>query len=149
MGIFSLSHAPLYSKGGGKNGKHNNIDEHVNIGGISYLGTQVYEHLNGCQFRAITEVTASLQTKQFRFLPPFTFLYQLSATPKLTITGLELVAVDLALFQELSKTIGAFDKAVKKSTARKGRQKRGARRIRPKTFEVKNIISGHTYSCPQ
>ncbi|KAJ7712478.1 hypothetical protein B0H14DRAFT_3018370 [Mycena olivaceomarginata] len=113
----------MYSKGGGKNGKHNNIDEHVNISGISYLGTQVYEHFNGCQFRAITEVTASLQTKQFRFLPPFTFLCRLSATPKLTITGLELVPADLALFQELSKNIGAFDKAVKKSTARK---KKGA-----------------------
>ncbi|KAJ7865856.1 hypothetical protein B0H14DRAFT_3595881 [Mycena olivaceomarginata] len=59
----------MCSKGGGKNGKHNNIDEHVNISGISYLGTQVYEHFNGCQFRAITEVTASLQTNRLLMEP--------------------------------------------------------------------------------
>jgi hypothetical protein len=109
----------MYSKGGGKYGKHSNIDEHVNLSGISNLGTQIYEPFQGGQFRAITEATASLQTKQFRLLAPFTFLYRLSASPKTTSTGIELTAADLTIFQDLSRNIKSFDAAVKQSRSRK------------------------------
>ncbi|KAJ7798296.1 hypothetical protein B0H14DRAFT_2246369, partial [Mycena olivaceomarginata] len=50
----------MYSKGGGKYGKHNNIDDHANLSGISNLGVQVYEPFQGGQFRTIMEATASL-----------------------------------------------------------------------------------------
>ncbi|KAJ7814952.1 hypothetical protein B0H14DRAFT_2603776 [Mycena olivaceomarginata] len=115
----------MYSKGGGKHGKHNNIDDHANLSGISHLGTQVYEPFQGCQFRAITEATASLQTSQFRLLVPFTFLYRLSGATKITPTGIELTAADLALFRELSKDIKSFDAAVKKSGSGRGGGRRG------------------------
>ncbi|KAJ7611046.1 hypothetical protein DFH06DRAFT_1345723 [Mycena polygramma] len=109
----------MYSKGGGKYGKHNNIDDHINLSGISNLGAQVYEPFQGQHFRAITEATASLQTKQFRLLPSFTFLYRLSSAPKTTPSGIELSAADLSLFQELSRRITSFDSAVKQSRSRK------------------------------
>ena len=109
----------MYSKGGGKNGKHNNIDHHDNLSGISHIGTQVYEHFQNRQFRAVTEATASLQTKQFRLLVPFTFICRLSSVPKTTLTGIELSSEDTKLFRELSEGISSFDEAVKKSRARK------------------------------
>ncbi|KAJ7441192.1 hypothetical protein B0H11DRAFT_2292476 [Mycena galericulata] len=109
----------MYSKGGGKNGKHNNIDDHTNLSGISHLGTQVYEPFNGRHFRAVTEATASLQTKQFRILAPLTFLCRLSAPPITTATGLELAPADLDLFRDLSKNTALSDKAMKQSKSRK------------------------------
>ncbi|KAJ7851901.1 hypothetical protein B0H14DRAFT_2355020, partial [Mycena olivaceomarginata] len=109
----------MYSKGGGKYGKHNNIDDHANLSGISNLGVQVYEPFQGGQFRTIMEATASLQTKHFRLLAPFTFLYRLSAPPKLTPTGIELTASDLTIFRDLSRNIKSLDAAVKQSKSRK------------------------------
>ncbi|KAJ7504705.1 hypothetical protein B0H11DRAFT_1852265 [Mycena galericulata] len=109
----------MYSKGGGKNGKHNNIDDHTNLSGISHLGTQVYEPFNGRHFRAVTEATASLQTKQFRILAPLMFLCRLSAPPITTATGLEIAAADPDLFRDLSKNTALFDKVMKQSKSRK------------------------------
>ncbi|KAJ6615753.1 hypothetical protein B0H10DRAFT_2220086 [Mycena sp. CBHHK59/15] len=109
----------MYSKGGGKHGKHNNIDEHTNLSGLSYIGAQVYDPFLGSQFRAHTAATARLYTKQFRLLPPFTFLCHLSATPKKTEVGLELASADMALFRDLNKDIKSFDTAVKSSRSRK------------------------------
>ncbi|KAJ6610874.1 hypothetical protein B0H10DRAFT_2193181 [Mycena sp. CBHHK59/15] len=109
----------MYSKGGGKHGKHNNIDEHTNLSGLSYIGAQVYDPFLGSQFRAHTAATARLYTKQFRLLPPFTFLCRLLATPKKTEVGLELASADMALFRDLNKDIKSFDTAVKSSRSRK------------------------------
>ncbi|KAJ6597313.1 hypothetical protein B0H10DRAFT_2197023 [Mycena sp. CBHHK59/15] len=109
----------MYSKGGGKHGKHNNIDEHTNLSGLSYIGAQVYDPFLGSQFRAHTAATARLYTKQFRLLPPFTFLCRLLATPKKTEVGLELASADMALFRDLKKDIKSFDTAVKSSRSRK------------------------------
>jgi hypothetical protein len=108
----------MYSEGG-KHGKHNNIDDHGNLSGISNLGTQVYEHFQNRQFRSVTEATASLQTNQFRLLAPITFLCRLSSHPKTTPTGIELSAEDTKLFKELCEGLKSFDAAVKKSRARK------------------------------
>ncbi|KAJ6587364.1 hypothetical protein B0H10DRAFT_2234035 [Mycena sp. CBHHK59/15] len=88
----------MYSKGGGKHGKHNNIGDHANLSGISNLGMQVYEPFQGCHFRAITEATA---------------------TPKTTPTGIELTASDFTIFRDLSRNIKLFDAAVKQSKSRK------------------------------
>lgn len=109
----------MYSKGGGKHGKHNNIDEHNNLSGISYIGAQVYDPYLGSQFRAHTAATARLYTKQFRLLPPFTFLCRLSGKPRKTGIGLELSPADMTLFRDLNKDIKSFDKAVKSSRSRK------------------------------
>ncbi|KAJ6555722.1 hypothetical protein B0H10DRAFT_2122627 [Mycena sp. CBHHK59/15] len=101
MGLRVAKIIALYSKGGGKNGKHNAIERHHNISAVSYLGVQVFEHSYGRQFREIPQATARLQTMQFRFLPPFTFLCRLSGSPKANGSGLELTLPDANLFQEL------------------------------------------------
>jgi hypothetical protein len=40
----------IYSKTGGKNGKHAAITDASNISAVSYLAVQVFEHMHGCLF---------------------------------------------------------------------------------------------------
>lgn len=64
----------LYSKTGGKNGKHSAITESSTITAISYLGVQLYQYRLGRQFRSVPDATAIFQTKQFLLLPSIQFL---------------------------------------------------------------------------
>ncbi|KAJ6548850.1 hypothetical protein B0H19DRAFT_1074654 [Mycena capillaripes] len=109
----------LYSKGGGKNGKHGAIPEHSNISAFSYINVQVYELAHARTFRAYPKATSRLQTYQFRQLPPFTFLCRMSGTPAVNPTGIELTHEDANLFKELNSAIACFDAAVKLSRSRK------------------------------
>jgi hypothetical protein len=109
--MYLAVHA-MYSKGGGRHGRYNSIEDQRNLSGISNLETQVYEHFQNRQFRAFTEATASLQTNQFRLLVQFTLLCRLPSFLK-TTTCIELSAEDTKLFKELSEGIQSFDEAVK------------------------------------
>ncbi|KAJ7849510.1 hypothetical protein B0H14DRAFT_3668205 [Mycena olivaceomarginata] len=109
----------LYSKGGGKNGKHGAVTEHYNISALSYINVQVYELAHARTFRAYPKATSLLQTFQFRQLPPFTFLCRLSGTPIVNHMGIELTHEDANLFKELNSAIACFDTAVKLSRSRK------------------------------
>ncbi|KAF8237893.1 hypothetical protein L208DRAFT_1245065 [Tricholoma matsutake] len=40
----------LYSKTGGKNGKHSSVSESLKISAISYMGVQVFEYMYARQF---------------------------------------------------------------------------------------------------
>lgn len=113
----------LYSKGGGKNGKHGAITQHHNISAFSHIGVQIFELVHARQFRAIPQATSSLQTHQFRLLLPFTFLCRLNGKPTCTSVGLELSADDITLFKDLATVIISLDAAVKKS---RSRRKKGA-----------------------
>jgi hypothetical protein len=81
--MYLAVHA-MYSKGGGRHGRYNSIEDQRNLSGISNLETQVYEHFQNRQFRAFTEATASLQTNQFRLLVQFTLLCRLPSFLKTT-----------------------------------------------------------------
>ncbi|KAF8225197.1 hypothetical protein L208DRAFT_1075454, partial [Tricholoma matsutake] len=48
----------IYSKTGGKNGKHAAITDTSNISAISYLGVQVFKHMHGCLFQDHPDATA-------------------------------------------------------------------------------------------
>ncbi|KAF8172221.1 hypothetical protein K438DRAFT_1851749 [Mycena galopus ATCC 62051] len=109
----------LYSKGGGKNGKHGNVTEHHNISALSYLIVQVFELTHARTFRAHPQATSLFRTLQFRQLLPFTFLCRLSDAPIITPTGIELSLADATLFKELNSAIQHFDTAVKLSRSRK------------------------------
>ncbi|KII84575.1 hypothetical protein PLICRDRAFT_167537 [Plicaturopsis crispa FD-325 SS-3] len=91
----------LYSKTGGKNGKHAAVTDSSNICAISYLGFQVYEQVFNRQFRSITQATARLQTKQFALLPSIAFLCVISSKPTTSATSLELPIADYELFKKL------------------------------------------------
>ncbi|KAF8889727.1 hypothetical protein CPB84DRAFT_1634748, partial [Gymnopilus junonius] len=43
----------IYSKTGGKNGKHADVTDSSNIMAVYYIAAQVFEHQIGSQFRAI------------------------------------------------------------------------------------------------
>ncbi|KAF9061583.1 hypothetical protein BDP27DRAFT_1182335, partial [Rhodocollybia butyracea] len=47
----------MYSKGGGKNGKHAAVSKAENIAALSNIGLQLFEHEHGSNFRAITSQT--------------------------------------------------------------------------------------------
>ena len=77
----------IYSKTGGRNGKHAAITDASNISAISYpgLGVQVFKHTYGCLFRDRPDATATFHTKQFALLTSNlnAFLSLLSSTPKI------------------------------------------------------------------
>ncbi|GLB37771.1 hypothetical protein LshimejAT787_0408220 [Lyophyllum shimeji] len=103
----------VYSKTGGKNGKHASVTDSSMISAVSYVGLQVFEFAYAREFRAIPEMTASLQTKQFVLLPSICFLYLLGSKISLTAMGLELDADDMARFRELEKGAEKLKEAMK------------------------------------
>ncbi|KAJ6618077.1 hypothetical protein B0H10DRAFT_2379381 [Mycena sp. CBHHK59/15] len=109
----------LYTKGGGKNGKHGAVTQHHNISAFSYIGVQVFELAHARQFRAIPQATSFLYTHQFRQLPPFTFLCRLTGKPDVNAVGLELSPDDANLFKDLNSGINSINTAVKLSKSRK------------------------------
>ncbi|KAJ6522433.1 hypothetical protein DFH09DRAFT_1421922 [Mycena vulgaris] len=109
----------MYSKGGGKYGKHGAVSEHHNISAISNLGVQLFEFVHARQFRAIPEATSRFQTKHYDLLAPFNFLYRLHRSVKTNASGVELAPEDKALFADLQNGIARFNAAVKASRSRK------------------------------
>ncbi|KAJ7292486.1 hypothetical protein C8J57DRAFT_1456964 [Mycena rebaudengoi] len=102
----------LYSKGGGKNGKHEPVTESNIITAISYASVQVFEHQHGAQFRSIPLATAVLQTKQFAHIPSINFLCLISAPKPVTI-GLELTQDDAQRFKALMSGTSRVEEAMK------------------------------------
>ncbi|KAJ6632173.1 hypothetical protein B0H10DRAFT_2206574 [Mycena sp. CBHHK59/15] len=109
----------MYSKGGGKYGKHGAISEHHNISAISNLGVQLFEFVHARQFRHVPEATSRFQTKHYHILPPFTFLCRLHGTFTVNASGVELSVEDKVLFTDLHNGISRFNTAVKASRSRK------------------------------
>ena len=91
----------IYSKTGGKNGKHAGVTDASNISAVSYLAVQVFEHMHGRIFRDHPDATATFQTKQFALLSSNAFLCLLSSTPKTIPMGLELDQKDAEKFMEM------------------------------------------------
>ena len=106
----------LYSKTGGKNGKHAAITDSSAISTVSYIGVQVFEHMYGRQFRVIPEATALFFTKQFALLPPISFLSTLSSPPDIPSSSnhLELSLEGISIFRVCKSQAGCsqFEKAM-------------------------------------
>lgn len=102
----------MNAKGGGKYGKHEPVTDSTNISALSKISVQVFENLHGAQFRSIPTATAVLQTKQFGHIPPIAFLCLLSATPKVSPTGLELAQQDSDRFKSFSRELKKFNEAM-------------------------------------
>ena len=110
----------MYSKTGGKNGKHAAVTDASNISAISYLGVQVFEHMHGCLFRDHPDATATFQTKQFALLKSNAFLFLLSSTPKDIPTGLELAQKDAEVFIEMLSSENKFMGAMRSFRSKRG-----------------------------
>ncbi|KAK6984738.1 hypothetical protein R3P38DRAFT_2414634, partial [Favolaschia claudopus] len=102
----------LYSKGGGKNGKHSAISEHHNISACSYIDVQVYEHSHARTFSAYPQATSSLHTYQF--------LCRLGVPPTVNPSGLELTVDDAPgqMFRDLNANLKRLYDAVSASRSR-------------------------------
>ncbi|KAF8801615.1 hypothetical protein BYT27DRAFT_7261749 [Phlegmacium glaucopus] len=64
----------MYSKTGGKNGKHSSITESSSIAAVLYLAVQLFQYCLARQFRSVPDTTAIFQTKQFLLLSSLLFL---------------------------------------------------------------------------
>lgn len=103
----------LYSKTGGKYGKHGSVTVSSNVSAISYTGVQVFEHSYALQFRAVPQATVVLQTKQFAHLGSISFLSLLSSIPKVTGVCLEVSQEDGTRFKDLLAGQGSLFKAMR------------------------------------
>lgn len=65
----------IYSKSGGKNGKHGWVPDASNIGQISNLSLQTYEHAGHRIFREVVSTRAHLHVRSFAHVPPHQFLF--------------------------------------------------------------------------
>lgn len=96
----------IYSKSGGKNGKHSSIMKSSNISAVSYFVLQVFEQMVSQQFRSIPEKLQSLQSNKFTLLPSSAFLCILDTAPRSAIeTGLRIGIPDHIRFNVLTKKI--------------------------------------------
>jgi hypothetical protein len=99
----------IYSKTGGKNGKHSSITESSNISAVSYFALQVFEHMVSQQFRSVPEKLQYLGSKKFTLLPSTAFLCTLDSEPRSAIeTGLRLGTTDYSRFNILTRNISTI-----------------------------------------
>lgn len=72
----------MYSKGGGKNGKHAAVTKADNVAALSYIGLQLFEHAHGIIFQAITSQTRPFQTLTYAFIPSIRFIAMTNTLPQ-------------------------------------------------------------------
>ncbi|KAH9835201.1 uncharacterized protein C8Q71DRAFT_108596 [Rhodofomes roseus] len=108
----------IYSKTGGKNGKHAHVDNAVNIGAVSNIAVQLFEYSFNTQFRALTKATSAFQTHNFALLPSVQFLCLLrhkphSASGPFGAITVDMHVQDLPLFRELQRSKAQIHAALK------------------------------------
>jgi hypothetical protein len=94
----------VYSKSGGKNGKHGRVEGVSSITAASYIPSQVFEHEHSVFFADVPKSQRHLQLKQFILLSPASpvaFLISLDRAPIILQNGrfpLEIAHSDLLHF---------------------------------------------------
>ncbi|KAI1783947.1 hypothetical protein LXA43DRAFT_902571 [Ganoderma leucocontextum] len=110
----------VYSKGGGKNGKHAWVPSVDTIGATSYIPTQVYNHTFARTFTAAKRDAISRgRRKTYALVDSNTFLCLTHNPPKAVNGNLELSAQDIQLYRNLVEALPSIREAVKKLRARK------------------------------
>jgi len=104
----------LYSKGGGKNGKHTAVPQVSNVVAISYAGVQVFQQMHHRHFRPVTSVTAAFGTKQFLLLPSTSLLCCLSANLRVQPNNfVEIHMEELCIYDTLAREVKKLEVAMK------------------------------------
>jgi hypothetical protein len=106
----------VYSKGGGKNGKHAWVSSCTSIGAVSYLAGQLLDYSDEREFIGISDNLALFQTPRFLLLPPSRFLAVLLHKPVQNPSSPDILVVhetDWDLFTQLRKSIRQVELAVK------------------------------------
>ncbi|KAF8222355.1 hypothetical protein L208DRAFT_1323121, partial [Tricholoma matsutake] len=71
----------MYSKTGGKNGKHAWVASATHITSVLYIPMQVFEHMHSQQVHAVHHMLQHLHVKRFTLLPSSAFLCTLNSVP--------------------------------------------------------------------
>ncbi|KAF9242624.1 hypothetical protein BU15DRAFT_72734 [Melanogaster broomeanus] len=115
-GTSALSVITLYSKGGGKNGKHSAVTRIDSVAGVSYFAVQIFEQQFQALFTAIPAVTAPFQCRQFALIPSTAFFTVLLVRPSDSKTirgGIELDLRDLTTYVTLTNAENQIKEAAK------------------------------------
>lgn len=116
----------MYSKGGGKNGKHGMVSKAENIAALSYIGLQIFEY-DGSAFRTITTQTYPFQILSYTFIPSIRFFARTQAMPHMTRTPCgEMVhlkcAADIVMYQRLANNLPKLTVFLKNHAKRQRRK---------------------------
>jgi hypothetical protein len=95
----------IYTKSGGKNGKHGWVQEVSSIAAVSYTPVQIFENLIGRHFRAVPQALTWLQVNQFALMPSSSFLCVLDEAPWriMESQNVQVSALDSARFDKLAR----------------------------------------------
>ncbi|KAJ7229866.1 hypothetical protein GGX14DRAFT_553370 [Mycena pura] len=91
----------IYSKGGGKAGRHDWVPQVPGIGKISYILAQTFEHSGGRSFRRIHRASSMLGVSRFAHLPSGSILVRIPDLVKLTPVMAEVSRTTAVLFKNL------------------------------------------------
>ncbi|KIJ45456.1 hypothetical protein M422DRAFT_250775 [Sphaerobolus stellatus SS14] len=111
----------FYEKGGGKNATHAWAGESSNIGQISYISVQLYEHLYGATFSETPLEFTKLYAKGFAHLHSHSFLYQIPSNSKPQQSGNVFIlpnSNEVQFWQTLSHSLLSIKKGMKLLTSR-------------------------------
>jgi hypothetical protein len=104
--ILILTVLSIYSKSGGKNGKHGWVPSVTSIAAASNVGVQLFQQVYRNQFRIFHESSGSPRIKKYALLEGSYFLCTLSNLPKLAPGGaLQLSDPDFFFFGRLMSLI--------------------------------------------
>ena len=138
--LHGVLHAVLqvFYREAGKNGKHCWASSCDNVGLVSYMSVQVYEHVHHAQFRAVLRRMAPFQTYTFVHVSADEFLCLLPGNHRLSPDGrsLGLDEHTIPFFEQFERP----DVVQKTSEAVKLLKK--ARRNRRKKLQRDGILSG-------
>lgn len=121
----------LYSKSGGKNGKHCWASDSSNISALSYIPVQLFEPMERVsrQFRHVARscsTLSALHLSRFALLPATSFLCMLENAPRVLAQTILISPTDNARFIALNTQVSRVIMAIKDLT-RKPRRKQSSR----------------------
>ena len=90
----------MYSKTGGKNGKHADITESSSISTVSYMALEIFRYNVGHQFHPVSDATSRFHTIQFALLLSTNFLCLINSKPvrSCQLQPVDLLPVDIERF---------------------------------------------------
>ncbi|KAJ7055055.1 hypothetical protein C8F01DRAFT_1234841 [Mycena amicta] len=120
--IFLGNMLTMYSKGGGKAGRHDWISQVTNIGQLSYGLGRLYQHSSGRNFNRVHRGARALGVSTFSHLPSGAILVRIAETVKVDDRAAEISNKTFTIFKELQMQKAGLLRMVSTLTAvkRKG-----------------------------
>ncbi|KAJ7195370.1 hypothetical protein GGX14DRAFT_377178, partial [Mycena pura] len=104
----------IYSKGGGKAGRHDWVPQVTGIGRISYILAQTFEHSGGRSFRRIHRSSSMLGVARFAHLPSGSIILRIPDKVNITSSMAEVSRTTAVLHKNLQEELGGLVRMVTK-----------------------------------